>query len=83
MAQKFNIISNHIQSESFVFRNVTANEMPIGKLGYFNTVAMGCFSYPRVEATPIMWYLAPGMQIVTWEPCQKNIFLAPTHNISW
>ncbi len=23
------------------------------ELGYFNTVAVGCFSCPRVEATPI------------------------------
>ncbi len=28
------------------------------ELGYFNTVAVGCFSCLRVEATPVTWYLA-------------------------
>ncbi len=34
------------------------------ELGYFYTVAAGCFSCLRVEATPITWFLAPGMWIL-------------------
>ncbi len=44
------------------------------ELGYFNTVAAGCFSCPRVEATPITWYLAPGVLIFTCGTLPKNVY---------
>ncbi len=47
------------------------------ELGYFNTVAAGCFSCPRVEATPIKWYLAPGMRILLEDPRRKTCILPP------
>ncbi len=50
------------------------------ELGYFNTVAAECFSCPRVEATPITWYLAPAMQIFTGEPRQKMCIYPPEHD---
>ncbi len=31
----------------------SAQSVAKSELGYFNTVAAGCFSCPRVEATPI------------------------------
>ncbi len=43
------------------------------ELGYFNTVAAGCFSCPRVEATPITWYLAPGMRILPGNPLEMRL----------
>ncbi len=43
------------------------------ELGYFNTVAAGCFSCPQVEATPILWYLAPGKPILSVETPPKNV----------
>ncbi len=48
------------------------------ELGYFNTVVTGCFSCPRVEATPITWYLAPGITKFTNLKLIKNI---PTTNV--
>ncbi len=45
------------------------------ELGYFNTVAAGCFSCPRVEATPITWYLAPGMRTLQGNPPRNAIGL--------
>ncbi len=45
--------------------------------GYFNTVAVGCFSCPRVEVTPITWYLVPGMWILPGKPLQKSVFYPP------
>ncbi len=47
------------------------------ELGYFNTVTIGCFSCPWVEATPITWYIAPAMWILPWEPRQKTCTLPP------
>ncbi len=41
------------------------------------TLFPGCFSCPQVEATPIMWYLAPGMRLLPGEPCQKMCILPP------
>ncbi len=38
----------------------------------FNTVAAGCFSCLQVKATPLMWYLAPGMHIFTGGPFSKH-----------
>ncbi len=45
------------------------------ELGYFNTVAAGCFSCPWVEATPITWYLAPGMRTLPRNPSRNAIGL--------
>ncbi len=47
------------------------------ELGYFNTLSAGCFSCPRVEATPIMWYLYPGMRLLPGEPGQKKCVFYP------
>ncbi len=47
------------------------------ELSYFNIVATGCFSCPRVEATPIMWYLAPAMRILPRQPHQKTCISPP------
>ncbi len=44
---------------------------------YFNTVAAGCFSCPRVEATSITWYLAPEMQILPGNPIKKKLYFTP------
>ncbi len=49
------------------------------ELGYFTTVAVGCFSCPRVEATPITWYLSPEMQILPGELHQETYILSPRH----
>ncbi len=50
------------------------------ELGYFNTVAAGCFSCPRVEATPITWYLAPGMRTIPRNPPRNAIGLVLSSN---
>ncbi len=50
------------------------------ELGYFNTVAAGCFSCPRVEATPITWYLAPGMRTLPGNPPRNAIGLVLSSN---
>ncbi len=50
-----------IQSEQKGWQNHSGPVLP-SPLGYFNTLSAGCFSCPRVEATPIMWYLAPEMR---------------------
>ncbi len=50
------------------------------ELGYFNTVAVGCFSCPRVEATPITWYLAPGMRTLLGNPPRNAIGLVLSSN---
>ncbi len=39
-------------------REVHTSVAKSAELGYFNTVAEGCFSCLRVEATPKTWYLA-------------------------
>ncbi len=50
------------------------------ELGYF--VAAGCFACSRVEATPITWYLAPGMQTVPGKPRQKKkVYFTPRNVI--
>ncbi len=50
------------------------------ELGYFNTVAAGCFSCPRVEATQITWYLAPGMRTLPGNPPRNAIGLVLSSN---
>ncbi len=50
------------------------------ELGYCNTVAVGCFSCPRVEATPITWYLAPGMRTLPGNPPRNAIGLVLSSN---
>ncbi len=50
------------------------------ELGYFNTVAAGCFSCPQVEATPITWYLAPGMRTLPGNPPRNAIGLVLSSN---
>ncbi len=50
------------------------------ELGYFNTVAAGYFSCPRVEATPITWYLAPGMRTLPGNPPRNAIGLVLSSN---
>ncbi len=47
------------------------------ELVYFNTFSAGCSSCPRVEATPITWYLDPGMWILPGKPRQKHAFYPP------
>lgn len=47
------------------------------EMGFFNTVVAGCFSCPRIEATPVTGYTANGMQIFSGEPCQKTCILSP------
>ncbi len=48
---------------------------------YFNTLAMGCFSCPRVEATTIMWFLAPGVRNFHGEPQPKMCIFTPRNVI--
>ncbi len=56
----------------------------VAKLGYFNTVVKGCFSYPR-EATPITWYLTTRIWI-SWgkfwppPPPPPKCILQPEHD---
>ncbi len=50
------------------------------ELSYFNTVAASCFSCPRVEATPITWYLAPGMRTLPGNPPRNAIELVLSSN---
>ncbi len=60
----------------------TQSVLPSQKeLGYFNTLSAGCFSCPQVEATPIMWYLSPGMRLLPGEPHQKIRILSPRNMI--
>ncbi len=51
------------------------------ELGYFNTVAAGCFSFPWVEATPIIWYLAPANANFTRGTSTKTVYFAPRNTI--
>ncbi len=72
--QKFYILASN-SSRPFVLTDQCCQVCDfLVELGYFNTVATGCFSCPRVKATPITWYLAPAMQILPGEPHQKNMY---------
>ncbi len=61
------VVDRHSVAKSAVF--------PV-ELGYFITVAVGCFSYPRVEATPVMCILAPEHDFYRGDPLKTRLVWA-------